>query len=317
MPAEIAVIVPTFRRPQLLTRLIDALSAQTLGSHRWEVVVVDDCSGADAEPALADLPTRLEAPLRVLYTPRNGGPDKARNLGWRAVDAPLLAFCDDDVVPAPTWLEEGLEALAADERVGVLQGRTRMPDGIDGDTLSRWINRIVIDGPGPFFQTCNIFYRRAALEGVGGFTEEMVMLGNDSATGWSVVEAGWEHGFAGRALAVHDLEARGLRWFVRNGWHEASAVAVAAGHAGFRREAFWRPWAYRRSDAAFALAVASGLIGVRYKVALLAVLPWLYVDRPSRHDPRFVRVCLETVAIDVARLAGHLTGSVRNRIFVV
>ena len=38
-----------------------------------------------------------------------GGPAKARNRGWRAAAAPLVAFTDDDCRPSTTWLQELLE----------------------------------------------------------------------------------------------------------------------------------------------------------------------------------------------------------------
>ena len=314
---EIAVVVPTYRRADALTRLLDALAEQTLDPERWELVVVDDCSNqADVDEVLSDLAGRMPCAARALRTPDNGGPAVARNIGWRATGAPVIAFLDDDVLPDPIWLEAGLAAFD-DEGVGVVQGRTVAPDGVDVHAQPAWSLWHVIDEAGPFFQSCNIFYRRAALEPTTGFDEQLAWWGEDTTLGWQVVEAGWARAFAPKANAIHEVEVRGPGWFIRNGWREHHVIALAARHPGYRAEAFWRPWAFRKRDAAFVVAVTSGLIGLRWRPAWLGVLPYLWWGRPSVRHRRFLRVCAETAAVDAARSAGHLAGAVHHRVLVV
>lgn len=296
---------------------MDALARQTLPPDQWEVLVVDDCSGPGLQPTLAGLPRRCPAPLQVLSTERNSGPAVARNLGWGKAGAELLAFCDDDVVPDPEWLEAGLAALEADPFAGVVQGRTRVPDGVDVLELPEWSLWRQIEGAGPFFEGCNIFYRRAALEEAGGFDEEINWWGEDTSTGWKVVEAGWHRRYAPDAGVVHDVELRGPAWFFRNGWLEKNVVALAAAHPGYRQEAFWRPWAFRKRDAAFVVAAASALAGLHWRPALLGVLPYLWWGRPSIRRPAFLRTCVEIAAVDAARSAGHLTAALRHRVLVL
>ncbi len=317
MPPEIAVVVPTYRRPEALRRLLDALADQTLAPARWELVVVDDRSGDPAVDELLDrLPELVRAPARALRTPTNGGPAVARNVGWRAAEAPLVAFIDDDVVPGPAWLEAGLTAFD-DPVLGVVQGRTSPPEGVVTTSLPAWSLWRRIEDAGPFFEACNIFYRRAALEQTAGFDEELAWWGEDTTLGWQVLEAGWGRGFASGASAVHDVETRGLAWFVQNGWREHHVVALAARHPGYRREAFWQPWAFRRRDALFALAAVSAITALRWRPALVGVAPYLWWARPSLRKPRFLRLWAETAAVDAARAAGHIAGAVRHRVVVV
>lgn len=317
MAPRLSLVIPTYRRPDRLVRLIDALAHQTLPADRWEVLVVDDCSGPELGDTLASLPSRLPVPLQVLSTARNSGPAVARNLGWGKATAELLAFCDDDVVPDPRWLEAGLAALEADPLLGVVQGRTRVPDGVDVTALPEWSLWRQIEGAGPFFEGCNIFYRRAALEDAGGFDETINWWGEDTSTGWKVVEQGWRRGYAPDAGVVHDVELRGPAWFLRNGWLEKNVVALAARHPGYRQEAFWRPWAFRKRDAAFVVAAASVVAGTRWRPALVGTLPYLWWARPSIRKPGFLRACVEIAAVDAARSAGHLTSALRNRVLVI
>lgn len=310
------MVVPTYRRPALLERTVDALAAQTLALDRWEVVVVDDCSGPDVEPVLEALPERFPGRLRILSTACNSGPAVTRNLGWRATSAAVLAFCDDDAVPQPGWLDAGLAAFRQDPLLGVLQGRTTPPGTFDPAQVPRFAVCLDIRAATPWFESCNIFYRRSALTAVGGF-DEQIGRGEDTSLGWQVVERGWHRAFSDEALAYHDIERRGPGWCVRYGWKENRVVRLAARHPSFREQAFWRPWAFRARDAEFAAALASFLVGLKWRPAWFGALPYLWRYRPSRHEPAYIRTMAETVAVDASRSLGHLWGSVRNRVLVL
>jgi len=311
---EIAVVVPTYRRADGAARLVDALEAQTLDADRFEVVFVDDCSPGDHVERLGDRLARSRLHTRLLQTPRNGGPAAARNLGWRATDARVIAFVDDDCRPAPGWLEAGLAAFAGHDRLGVVQGRTdRPPDS----TLGDWTVFREVHGETPYFEGTNIFFRRDALAEVGGFDEELRFYFEDTAAGWAVVDAGWARGYADGAAVEHDTEERGLGWHVRNGWTEANVVPVALRHPGFRAAAFFRPWTFRRENAGVAIAWVGLLAGLRWRPALALVLPWLWWHRPPRGHHRALALWGERFIVDSAQTAGHLRGSLRERTLIL
>ncbi|WP_423875429.1 glycosyltransferase family 2 protein [Bradyrhizobium sp.] len=64
MPAEISVVIPTFRRPLLLKQAIESALAQHVPV---EVIVVDDSPERSADP--------------VVPSPSGGWPSRVRNLG--------------------------------------------------------------------------------------------------------------------------------------------------------------------------------------------------------------------------------------------
>ena len=105
--------------------------------------------------------------VRAIRTPQNDGPAATRNLGWKATGAPFVAFLDDDCTPEPGWLEAGLRAISASPTIGVLQGRTRAPEGVDVKALPDWSLWRIIEEPTPFFEGCNLFFRRTALGDYG------------------------------------------------------------------------------------------------------------------------------------------------------
>jgi GT2 family glycosyltransferase len=287
-----------------------------LADSRFEVVLVDDGSEQPVEAVVG----ALEAPpyaLRVLRTERNAGPAHARNVGWQATTAPILAFLDDDCIPEAGWLEAGLVALTTQPSVGVVQGRTTTPAGVGVDGLDDWWIWRIVEKPEPEFMACNIFYRRQAFEETGGFDEAIGWWGEDTAAAWRVLDAGWDRGFAGQAVVTHPVERRGWAFFVRNGWHESNMVTLGVQHPGYRREMYWHRWAYR-PDGPELLAAALGLaLARRHPLAVLLALPYVVRRRPSVRHLSFFRRCLQVPVVDAARVAGHVRGSIKHRTLVL
>jgi glycosyltransferase involved in cell wall biosynthesis len=305
--------VPTYARPHLLGRLVEALEKQTLPADRFEVVIVDNASPDDTSALLAQLAATSRLRLRHLVEHKRG-PAATRNTGWRGSAGPVVAFIDDDCVPEPGWLAAGLSAVLADDRIGVVQGAVRKPEDAPLGDWTLWRH---VSGETPYFEGCNIFYRRAALEQAGGFDEDIGNYGEDAALGWSVVDAGWGRRYEGAAVAYHDVEERGVRYHVKTGLLERHIARIAKAHPDFRREAFWRPWAYRRENAAFTLAVVGLVLARRHRFAPLLVLPYVRLRLPPADHPRRLRFFLETALVDAAQFAGMRVGSVRNRIAVL
>jgi GT2 family glycosyltransferase len=319
---EISVVVPTYSRAAGVTALLSSLATQTLDAGRFEVVVVDDCSTDDTFAVVSALAGTLPFELRLVQTPSNSGqPAPARNVGWREAKAPLLAFIDDDVTPSAEWLEAGLAALRAQPEAGVIQGWTYTPADVNlkGITYGppNWQVLHTIEGPSPYFESCNIFFRREALEATGGFEEGITYWGEDTILGWKVLAAGWERGFAPEAKATHPVDQRGFEWFVRKGLLENNFVRMGSEFPGFRRDAFWRPWAFRREDPALLVAIIGLVLGVRFRPALVLALPYMVLRRPSPRRLSFFRLCLQIPVLDAARVLAHLRGSLEYKTLVL
>jgi glycosyltransferase involved in cell wall biosynthesis len=319
-PPRISVVIATYNRAERLRPLLLELSRQSLPPGEFEVVVVDNCSDDNTGETLRTLVPVLPYHLELAATPSNHGPAAARNLGWKLARSPLLAFLDDDVLPRPEWLEAGLAALLRNPRAGVIQGRTTVPDGVDLGQCSygppRWDLFHVIDAPTAHFEACNIFFRKEVMEATGGFDEVIGWWGEDTAAGWRALEAGWERDFAIDAVVTHPVEQRGWSWFMRNGLRERNFVQLGVDHPGFRA-AFWRPWSFRREDAAFVAALVGALAALRFRPALLIALPYLWWRRPSVRHLSFIRLCVQIPAVDGARVVGHLRGSLDSRTLVL
>jgi glycosyltransferase involved in cell wall biosynthesis len=167
---RISVVVPTYRRPALLLRCLQALLKQNLSVHAYEVIVVDDGHDHMTRVIVEQLRRRVSAherpTLRYLRPKHGRGPAVARNAGWRAARGRLIAFTDDDTVPDPHWLDCGERAM----RPGIVAapGRVRVPVSdhpTDHERMTQGLERAE-------FVTANLFVPREVLQRIGGFDEE-------------------------------------------------------------------------------------------------------------------------------------------------
>ncbi len=313
-PVDVSVVIPTYRRAHLMRRMVTALEAQTLAPNRFEVLIVDNGSDDDTSAILHELAEKSPICLRPLRIEVNHGPAPARNLGWRSSRGEYVAFTDDDCVPRPDWLAQGLRSCRASPGLGVLQGATVRP--ADAPKLGpRSLYREIVV-PSPYFEGCNVFFPRRVLERTGGFDETFPFGGEDTAAGWEAIEAGGEWLFDETTVVAHDVGDRPLRWHLMMAYREGNLIDVARRHPRFR-ESFWRPWAHRRTNVAF-VALLVGVVAVpRSRWAAVAAVPWLWWRCPRLTREGAVPTLVHRFANDAAVCAGMAAGSVRNRTLVL
>jgi glycosyltransferase involved in cell wall biosynthesis len=222
---DVSVVLATHDRPSRLSRQLSALRAQTLSSDRYEVIVVDDASGPETRAVLERERSRNGVPLKVIRRDVAGGPAAARNEGWRAARAPLIAFTDDDCQAPPGWLEAGLRAAQANPGAFV-QGPTEPIPREFEQAYGPFSHTMLVTKCGPGFETCNIFYPRELIERLGGFDASSYSGpgGEDTDLGWKAIEeAGARPVWEPDALMHHAVTALGpigkIRMAAR--WHES------------------------------------------------------------------------------------------------
>jgi glycosyltransferase involved in cell wall biosynthesis len=320
---DVTVVAATHNRAERLAALLDALRAQTLGSERFDVVIVDDASGDDTARVLAAAQERGDLALTVLRHATGRGPAAARNAGWRAAQAPVIAFTDDDCRPSPDWLQAGLAAMAATAngtREAIVQGLTE-PDPQEADRLGPFTRSLNVPALDHWYATANMFYSRATLERLGGFDETTFSRpgGEDTDLAWRAIGDGVPAAFSADARvwhAVHELgPLQRLRFATR--WDET--MAVFGRYPELRRRTlvrglFWKESHYHlaRTVAGLLLPGRLRLIGAyfAYRYALLLWRRAHWHGDGKGGGPLLVPYYL---AENVVELATALRGAVRYR----
>lgn len=174
----VSVVIPTYRRPQLLARCLAAVCRQTLAPDRYEVLVADDGPDTTVERVVAHFRDTAGA-TAVHYLPirRTQGPAAARNAAWRQARAPLIAFTDDDTVPDSDWLEVGCAALIAVPHASAAAGCIDVPLPLYPTDYERDASGLAHAE----FATANCFVRRTALDAIDGFDERFTRAWREDA----------------------------------------------------------------------------------------------------------------------------------------
>ena len=94
----LSVVIPTHNRAESLLRAIESVYAN--GTHRAEVVVVDDCSSDNTEEQVR----KHCSDVQYTRLPQNIGPGPARNVGLTVATRPWVLMLDDDDVLVPDAL---------------------------------------------------------------------------------------------------------------------------------------------------------------------------------------------------------------------
>ncbi|HVX10999.1 MAG TPA: glycosyltransferase [Pirellulales bacterium] len=204
MNPSISVVIPTYRRHDLLRTCLAALERQSLDPARYEVLVCDDANDEVTRRFVAMIAAESRCMVRYLPVVGAHGPAAARNVGWRAAAAENIAFTDDDCLPDSGWLASGLAALASGSDAA--WGRLEMPlppNPTDYERNAAGLATAV-------FVTANCFCRRRALEIMGGFDERFTAAWReDSDLYFSLLEHGLSVGHAPEALVVHPVRPAG------------------------------------------------------------------------------------------------------------
>ena len=282
-PDHVVVVIPVHDDADGLAATLAALTGGP------PVVVVDDASAdagavrvqVDAVGSTSVTTSSSTRPGTVLLHRRSrGGPAAARNDGWRAADAPFIAFVDANCEPEPGWLDALLPHFA-DPQVAAVAPRILPPPHTEGagalsayeavtSPLDLGAREAVVrpGSPVAYVPTAALIVRRAALEELGGF-DEALTVGEDVDFVWRLVAAGWSVRYEPRAVVRHPIRPGWSAWLKQRYRYGTSAAPLARRHGSAVAPAVMSPW----TAGAWTLVAAGqpllGAVAAGYSIAAL------------------------------------------------
>jgi GT2 family glycosyltransferase len=197
---KVSVVICAYNAERTMRKCLESL--RRLDYPNFEVIIVDDGSRDATAQIAADF-----AEFRLIRQP-NKGLSVARNVGMQAALGELVAYTDSDCVVDPHWLTFMVRAMV-EERLDGCGGPNYAPHE-DG-----WLEGCVAASPGApchvligddraeHLAGCNMLFRKAALEDVGGFDPQFTAAGDDVDICWRLMNAGYALGYCPAAFVWH------------------------------------------------------------------------------------------------------------------
>jgi len=181
---EVSIIMPTFNRLDWLRSAVASVLVQT---HRdWELILIDDGSEAPTREYLRGLRASGDSRFKVIFGEHCGNPPAVRNVALREACGEYVAFLDSDDLWLAAKLERQLASLRASPGREWSYTAAVMVDG-SARPLGRplpypkvrdgWIAESLLRGEAAVTQS-SVLIRRAALESVGGYPEDLPVCGD-------------------------------------------------------------------------------------------------------------------------------------------
>lgn len=164
---NVSVIIPVYNGGEAFVRCIEHLCAAS--PQPYEVIVVAD----GGKNGMAHLE---EQGIRVLETPRVGGPAIARNMGAQHARGNILYFVDADVLIPRDAIQQVVDMFAQDPSLTALIGSyddaPSQPNFLSQyrNLLHHYVHQVSREEASTFWGACGAIKRAAFLE-VGGFNE--------------------------------------------------------------------------------------------------------------------------------------------------
>lgn len=196
---RISIVVCSYNGASTIRDCFEALLKLEYPS--FEVIVVDDGS-TDSTSA-----TARAYGFRLIRT-ENRGLSSARNTGLEAASGEIVAYIDDDAYPDPHWLTYLAFTFMQTNYAGVGGPNIAPPgDGPIADCVANApggpVHVLLSDQEAEHIPGCNMAFRKAALDAIGGFDPQFRVAGDDVDVCWQLQQRGWTLGFSPAAIVWH------------------------------------------------------------------------------------------------------------------
>jgi glycosyltransferase involved in cell wall biosynthesis len=230
---DVSIVVPTFNRADRVVRLIANLLDQDAEGIAFEVLIVDNGS-SDGTAALVRGIAERDVRIAYVHEPIRGA-SHARNAGVARAKGDIVAFLDDDVVPARDWVRAMKRTFDAHPKVDCVGGRV---EGAWPPSVPRWVTpqhvaplALQIDRTREFdanhasacLITANFACRRRVFGEVGGFSPAF-MRDEDREFNLRLWQAGKRGLYADDVRVTADIDPARLTKSYYRRWYETTGM---------------------------------------------------------------------------------------------
>lgn len=210
---SLSIVIPTFNQRELLDRCLT--SVVRYAPSGAEIIVVDDGS----RDGTADHVESQYPSVRLIRHDRNQGFCAAANAGWKVARGDIVELLNNDAEVTEGWTEEPLRCFEDSKLGAVAPLVKRLPfrrliDSAGDEYLSYGLARKRLEGRASSDQRlvpCEVFsasassafYRREAMERVGGFPERFGAYFDDVDLGFRLRLAGFHCLFVPSSVVFH------------------------------------------------------------------------------------------------------------------
>ena len=219
-PPLLSVIIPNWNGVPHLPACLDSLFRQTYP--QLEVILVDNNSTDESVPLVKERYPQV----RLIQLEQNLGLTGGINRGIQLAVGEIIAPLNNDTEVAPGWASALMEALLGHPHAGIAASKMLLfgrrdtlhsagdSYGVDGIPVNRGVwqkDEGQFDGDEHIWGGCGgaVAYRRAMLDDIGLFDEDLFMYCEDVDLNWRAQLAGYGCVFAPDAIVYHHLSATG------------------------------------------------------------------------------------------------------------
>jgi glycosyltransferase involved in cell wall biosynthesis len=160
MGKTVSILLTVRNVEQYIDKCLTSILKQTFTD--FEVILVDDLSNDKTKDIIEKFTDKR---IRYFRNKELLGLSQSRNECVKQARGDFVFFTDGDCVVSPNWLQEGITYLKTAGYVGV-EGKTYYISKEYKPTRS---DDVVENKTGELFMTCNIAYKKAIIERIGGF----------------------------------------------------------------------------------------------------------------------------------------------------
>jgi GT2 family glycosyltransferase len=324
----LSIIIPNWNGARHLPTCLNSLRRQTYPY--IEVIVVDNAS-TDESPALVQ---RDYPEVKLIRLNENQGLTGGVNRGIQLARGEVIAPLNNDTEAAPGWAEALVTALLDHPDAGMAASKMLLFDrrdtlhsagdayGVDGIPVNRGVwqpDHRQFDGDEYVWGGCGgaVAYRRAMLDDIGLFDEDLFMYCEDVDLNWRAQLAGYRCVFAPQAVVYHHLSATGGGEIASFYTGRNTMWVLVKNYPGELLRRHWRAVVGAQLSIAWAALKAwrgqAARARLRGQLAALLGLPgWLRKRRVVQASRRVAPEAIERLLVTTAN-AGHLSSNLDSK----